>query len=71
MILQRRQFSKAFKLRVLHEIELGKPAAEAAREHHVHPNTIWKWRKLYRSKSESAFTEDGRVQSDDAHIAAL
>ena len=25
MILQRRQFSKAFKLRVLHEIELGNP----------------------------------------------
>ncbi len=40
MSLKRRQFTKEFKLQVIREIEAGKSQSEAAREHHLSPNTI-------------------------------
>jgi transposase-like protein len=41
--MRRRQFTKEFKLGVLHEIEAGLSLAEASRRYEVHPNLIRKW----------------------------
>ncbi len=59
MSLKRRQFTKEFKLQLLREIEAGKPAAQAAREHQVHPNMIYKWQKQYQEQGSTAFPGNG------------
>ena len=55
MSLKRRSFSAAFKLRVVREIEAGESVAQAAREHHLHPNLIRQWRKRYGERGADAF----------------
>lgn len=40
----------------------GRNVTSVANEYGVHPNTIWKWRELYRTNPTSAFT----VQTDDS-----
>lgn len=68
---KRRQFDRDFKLRVLAEIEAGKPVAQAAREHHVHPNTISAWRELHRQYGNEAFAGNGNTYTHEAKIAEL
>ncbi len=67
----RRQFTKEFKLEVVHEVEAGLPLAEASRQYEIHPNLIRKWRELYRENGEGAFAGHGRMYREEAKIAAL
>lgn len=55
MSLKRRSFTSAFKLRVVREVEAGKALAQAAREHHLHPNLIRTWRRRYGERGAAAF----------------
>ena len=71
MTLKRRHFTKEFKLQVIREIEAGKPVAQAAREHQLHPNTIIKWRKLHQQYAARAFAGNGQTYKDEARIAEL
>lgn len=71
MSLKRRQFTNEFKLHVIREIEAGKPVAQAAREHQLHPNMIIKWRKLHHQYAERAFAGNGQTYKDEARIADL
>lgn len=71
MAIKRRQFTKEFKRQVIREIEAGKPLAQAAREHQLHPNTIIKWRRLHQQYAEKAFAGNGNAYTDEARIAAL
>jgi transposase len=72
MSLKRRQFTPEFKLQLLREIEAGKPAAQAAREHRVHPNVIYKWQKQQEKHGESAFPGNGHTAAaPEAKIAEL
>lgn len=59
MSLKRRQFTREFKLQLLREIEAGKSAAQAAREHQVHPNMIYKWQKQHQKQGSTAFPGNG------------
>lgn len=45
MGLNRREFTKDFELRVIAEVEGGRPMSQVAPKHHVNANTIAKWRK--------------------------
>ncbi len=47
MSIKRRIFTKEFKQQVLREVQAGKPIAQAAREHELHPNLIGKWQTLH------------------------
>lgn len=67
----RRQFTKEFKLEVLHEVEAGLSLAEASRRYEVHPNLIRKWRELYQENGDQAFAGHGRMYREEAKIAAL
>ena len=67
----RRQFSKAFKLQVIREIEAGKSLAHAAREHQVHPNMLRKWQQQYLSHGDQAFAGNGHRYSQEAKVADL
>lgn len=40
MSIKRRIFTKEFKQQVIREVQAGKPVAQAAREHDLHPNLI-------------------------------
>ena len=71
MTIKRRQFTKEFKLQVLREIEEGTPAAQSARQHQLHPNTINKWRQQYARYAERAFAGNGHAYTDDAKVVEL
>ena len=71
MTIKRRQFTKEFKLQVLREIEAGASVAQTAREHHLHPNLITKWRTQYARYAERAFAGNGHAYTDEAKVAEL
>ena len=71
MALRRRQFTKEFKLQVVHEVQAGKSLAQAAREHELHPGTIIEWRRNHEKYAERAFQGNGRSYTDEARIAEL
>ncbi len=71
MALKRRQFTREFKLQILHEIDAGKGVSQTAREYQVHPNMIHRWRAHYREYGERAFAGNGNTYTDEAKIAAL
>jgi transposase len=70
LALKRRRFTREFKLQVVREVEAGKTPAQAAREYHVHPALLVRWRKAHRQYAERAFTGHGRLDKDEARIAA-
>ena len=71
MALNRRRFTREFKLQVLREIEAGKSIAQAAREHELHPNLITRWRSLQSQYASQAFAGNGNHYKQDARIAEL
>jgi transposase len=71
MTIKRRQFTKEFKLHVLREIEAGISLAQTARQHHLHPNVIRKWREQYARYADRAFAGNGHTYTDDAKVAEL
>lgn len=71
MALRRRQFTKEFKLQVVHEVLAGKSLAQAAREHELQPSTIIEWRRNHEKYAELAFQGNGRSYTDEAKIAEL
>ena len=73
MSTKRRQFTPAFKLQIVREIEAGKPVAVTAREHQLHPNLIYRWKRTYREGGASAFATGGAnaATNGQAKIAEL
>ena len=71
MSLQRRRFTKEFKLQVVREVAAGKTLAQAAREHNLHVSTIIDWRRSLDQYGDRAFAGNSNAYTDDAHIAEL
>jgi len=71
MALKKRQFTRDFKLQILREIEAGKPLAQAAREHQLHPTLINKWKQQHAQYAEHAFSGPGHIYKDEARTAEL
>jgi transposase len=71
LALKRRRFSREFKLQVVREIEAGKTPAQAAREYHIHPTLIVRWRQEHLRYAERAFTGNGHPCTEEARIAEL
>ncbi len=71
MTRHRRQFTREFKLQIIREVEVGKPLAQASREHELHPNLIRKWQAQYAQYGPQAFAGNGKAYSDEAKIAEL
>ena len=44
----RRRYDRAFKISVVAELESGKPLAQIAREHSIHPGLPTRWRKSWQ-----------------------
>jgi transposase len=71
LALNRRRFTREFKLQVVREVEAGKTLAQAAREYQVHPTLIVRWRKEHLQYAEQAFLGNGHLYKADARIAEL
>ena len=76
MSIQKRKFSKEFKIQIIHEIENGTPVAQISRQHEIQESLIHKWRKLFSALASlaprpernqqnpaNAFSGNGKISS--------
>jgi transposase len=71
LALNRRRFTRDFKLQVIREVEAGKPVAQAAREHQLHPTLIRRWQHEHQQYTDQAFMGHGHLYKYEARIAEL
>lgn len=73
MTTKRRTYSAEFKAQVALEIISGaKSQAEVAREHHIKPDILVRWRRQFLADAASLFTRDSQPDSAaEARIAEL
>jgi transposase len=69
--MQKRRFSKAFKLDLLAQVESGRPVAELAREHEIAPTQIYAWQKQHQQMGEDAFAGHGNICTPEAKVSDL
>jgi len=55
----RRRYDREFKISVVAELESGKPPAQIAREHGIHPSLPPCWRDELAEYPETAFSGNG------------
>jgi transposase len=67
----RRRYDREFKISVVAELEGGKPLAQIAREHGIHPSLPFRWRDELADNPEKAFSGNGNKYKDQARIAEL
>ena len=67
----RRRYDRAFKISVISDLENGKPLAQIAREHGIHPGLPSRWRDELAENPEKAFSENGNKHKDQSRIAEL
>jgi len=67
----RRRYDREFKISVVAELESGKPTAQIAREHGIHPSLPSRWRDELAENPEKAFSSNGNKYKDQARIAEL
>lgn len=72
MSLERRQYSKEFKINAVKLItEQGQRITQTARELGIHENMLYKWREQYGKESEEAFRGNGKLTTRDDYIRKL
>jgi transposase len=67
----RRRYDREFKISVVAELESGKPPAQIAREHGIHPGLPSRWGMNWLKYPEKAFSGNGNKYKDQARIAEL
>ncbi len=67
----RRSFDKDFKVQVVREIEAGSSVAQVARQHGVHPELIYRWKRQLHKYGERSFGGRGNAYTEEARIAQL
>ena len=67
----RQRYDRNFKLSVIAELEGGKPLAQVAREHGIHPSLPCRWKDELAENPEKAFSGNGNKYKDQARIAEL
>jgi transposase len=67
----RRRYDRDFKISIVAELEGGKPPAQIAREHSIHPSLPTRWREELAENPEKAFSGNGKRYKYEARIAEL
>ena len=67
--MKKRQYTRDFKISVLHELESGRTMGEICREHSIHGSVVRRWRKQYNEDPQTAFSGSGNTSSLTAKIA--
>jgi transposase len=65
----RQRYDREFKISVIAEIEGGKPLAQIAREHGIHPSLPSRWRDEFAENPEKAFPGNGNWCKENAGIS--
>ena len=68
--MERRRFSREFKLRVLRELEGGRSVAEVCREHDLTRFLVSRWRREH-DENPGAFAGNGNTCKDEARTREL
>ena len=69
--MERRRFSREFKLGVLRELDGGKSVAELCREHDLTRFLIAKWRREFEENPMGAFAGNGNTCRDEAKMREM
>jgi len=69
--MERRRFSREFKLRVLRELESGKSMVEVCREHDLTRFLVSRWRREHEEDPGNAFAGNGKTCKDEARVREL
>jgi transposase len=67
----RQHYDRDFKISILTELEAGKPLAQVAREHGIHPSLPCRWKTELAENPERAFSGNENKYKDQARIAEL
>jgi transposase len=65
----RRRYDREFKILVVAELEGGKPLAQIAREHVIHPSLLSRWRDELAENPERAFRGNGKRYKENTSIS--
>ena len=71
MGMERRQFTKEFKLAAVRRLEQGVSIGEAAGALEVNPNVLHRWRREFRQGPGNAFPGNGKQRWSEGRIAEL
>ena len=82
MPVERRKYTREFKVKVVQAYESGKSVAELTREYDIHANLVYKWTQEYRnnptgsfrgsgSASEASTTQESRISELEQMIGRL
>jgi transposase len=66
--MEKRKFSREFKLQVLQELDVGKTPAQVCREHGLKIDLVCRWRREYRDNPEHAFSGRGNPSTTDTKL---
>jgi len=64
----RRRFTSEFKQSIVEQLDSSSPA-EICREHDIHLNMLYRWKKEYESNPYEAFEGNGKLWKQEAKIA--
>jgi len=67
----RRRYDRDLMISIIAELEGGKPPAQIAREHGIHPSLPTRWRDELAENPEKAFSGNGNICKHEARIAEL
>jgi len=65
MRVERRNYTREFKVNVVQAYESGKSVAELTREYDIHANLLYKWAQEYRNNPTGAFRGSGHDSKSD------
>lgn len=69
--MRKSRFSEAQIVAILKEVDAGRPAAEVARKHGVHVNTISNWRSKYGGLDVSELARLKELEADNARMERI
>ena len=71
-IKPRRKYDRAFKQETVRLVtEIGRPAAEVAKEMGINTNIIYRWVRQYNADKENSFPGKGHQKPEDAELHRL
>lgn len=71
MAKPRKNYTREYKISLIHLVDSGNPLAQVARENGIHPNLLTKWRKEFAEDPNNAFSGNGNTYKEQARVAEL
>ncbi len=69
--MERKNFSKEFKLQVLQELETGKTLSQVCQEHELKQSLVCRWRSERERNPQYAFAGRGNPSKEETKTAQL